>query len=359
MTRHHFRTALTYAALTAAMACEPERPPVVAVAMGASEMDGVVMAFETPRDALPFDTIIRYILTSRAAPALEIAREVIATPNVIGVVGHSNSGASLATAPLYNQHRIVQLSPNSTATAYSDAGPYSFRLVPPDAEQARFLAAMIAANFRGQTAALLYENDEYGRALRSELLSAMPAGAIDWVIDSPHLEGADSASTEPLAAAVVAAHPDIIVWLGRELTARAWFPHLRRGLGPVPIVGSDALSALVLERDVQLDVTNIWFVDLVDPNATSELRAFSAEFRTRFGHDPMGAQILTYDAIMLFGAGIAEGARTGEELRDWLMSLGRTRPPYQGVSGAIAFDEHGDVIRKHVMCMVGETVTCQ
>lgn len=339
--------------------CAPEREPVVAIAMGDTELIGGLLALEENAADIPFDTVFRATLDSRAAPAIAIAHELVAMPGMLAVIGHSNSAASLATAPIYNQNRIVQLSPNSTATTYSQAGPYSFRLAPPDAQQARFLADVLVERFGGQSAALLYENDEYGRELRRELVAATPANAIEWVIDSPHLFEQDSATAARLADAVVAAQPDVIVWLGRELTARTWFRRLRDGLGPVPIIGSDALSALVLKRAAELSTENIWFVDLIHPDATPALRSFRSSIEQRFGHTAMGAQALTYDAVMLIAAAVHDGVRTGDELREWLVSLGRTRPAYRGITGDIAFDENGDVLRKHVLCTIRDEVICQ
>ena len=340
-------------------ACEAEREPVVAVAMGDTELIGGLLALEEMGPGSPFDTVFRPTLDSRAAPAIAIAQELVAMPGMLAVIGHSNSAASLATAPIYNQNRIIQLSPNATATTYSDAGPYSFRLAPPDIQQAQFLAEVLVERFGGQSAALLYENDEYGRELRRELRAAAPANAIEWVIDSPHLYEQDEVTAARLADAVVAARPDVIVWLGREFTARTWFRRLRQGLGPVPIIGSDGLSALALRRDEELATENIWFVDLVHPEATPGLRAFRASYEQRFGHSAMGAQALTYDAVMLVAAAVRDGVRTGDELREWLDSLGRTRPAYRGITGDIAFDENGDVLRKHVLCTIRDEVVCQ
>jgi branched-chain amino acid transport system substrate-binding protein len=342
-----------------AAACQPESRPSVAVAMGASELTGALLAMESLAPGLPFDTMFRFSPDSRAAPAIAVAQEIVARPGMVAVIGHANSGASLATAPIYNQSEIVQLTPNATATAYSLAGPFSFRLAPPDAQQARFLADVLVARFSGQSAALLYENDEYGRELRRELVKAVPEGTIRWVADTPHLQGQDSVLADQLAHAVVLARPDVIVWLGRELTARAWFPRLRAGLGPVPIVGSDALSPIVMHRSPDVSIENTWWVDLVDPDATPALQSFAAAFRARFGHDPIGSQVLTYDAVLLIAAAVRDGARTGDDVRTWLVSLGRTRPRFQGLSGEIAFDANGDVARRHVMCTFRERVRCQ
>jgi branched-chain amino acid transport system substrate-binding protein len=63
------------------------------------------------------------------------------------VVGHVTSGSSLAVSQLYNDAQVVQLSPTATSVLYSQAGPFSYRMVPPDDAQGRFLADVLARDY--------------------------------------------------------------------------------------------------------------------------------------------------------------------------------------------------------------------
>ena len=63
--------------------------------------------------------------------------------------------------------------------------------------------------------------------------------------------------------------------------------------------------------------------------------------------------VLVHDAMRLMGEAARAGARTRTEMRDYLMSLGRTRPPFSGVSGLISFGDDGQVDRKMELARVG------
>jgi ABC-type branched-subunit amino acid transport system substrate-binding protein len=68
----------------------------------------------------------------------------------------------------------------------------------------------------------------------------------------------------------------------------------------------------------------------------------SLEFVHRYsrmtGHIPTAGDAMEYDAFMLLRAAIMEVGANREAVRNWLASLGRTRPAWQGVTGPISFD---------------------
>ncbi len=52
---------------------------------------------------------------------------------------------------------------------------------------------------------------------------------------------------------------------------------------------------------------------------------------------PDASEALQYDAYMLLAAAIREAGPSRVAVRKWLESLGRSREPWQGVTGPIAF----------------------
>jgi len=93
---------------------------------------------------------------------------------------------------------------------------------------------------------------------------------------------------------------------------------------------------------------DVRFVEYVDLDATDALRAFRDRYHERFNREPAGPHVLTYDAVRLVIAGVRACARTGRDLHGYLVSLGRTAPPYDGLTGPIAFDDDSNVNRSYV-----------
>lgn len=360
--------ALAFVSATAATsACADAPRPVIAVANSSAYMDAALLAIDDFEAAGMaggsfVDTVLRPERSSQAMAALRTAEEFVSTPGLVAVVGHSNSAASLAASQIYNEHRVVQLAPTSTAVVYSDAGPYSFRLVPPDDGQGRFLARGLRDSLpAGATVALLYVNDDYGRGLRAAFLEGMSElrGAPRIVLDLPHTD--DLATLEVARAhqveALAGSGAEAVVWLSRATVLHELLPTLRNRVGDLPIFGGDAVAAALTLPGTDDRWAGALYVSLVDLPATSGGRRFIRRYEDRFGVAPGGPHALTYDATGLLLAALADGARSGREVRDYLDSLGRQRPPYDGVTGRIEFDEHGNVDRPYRFARVASRAT--
>jgi branched-chain amino acid transport system substrate-binding protein len=340
--------------------CAPDPPLVVGAALSNSFVNATRMAIDDAgREGglPPLDSVLLPESSNRAAVALEAVERFLATPGLIGVVGHSNSSASLAAAPMYNRHAIVQIAPTTTAEIYSQAGPFSFRLVPADNTQGAFLARVTDSLFAdGTRLALFYVNDDYGRGLRSAFLAELDTTRFPVVHQQPH---SDEEVTSPppdreervraTLTTALGTGPDVVVWLGRATTFELYLRVLRELAGPIPVLGSDALASWA-DRAGGWD--GIRFVDFLDLGATAELREFRRRYLDRFGVTAGTSEVLSHDAMHLLLAAIRDGARSGEEVRQWLGSLGAERPAFPGLSGPIAFDANGDIARSYVLVTV-------
>jgi branched-chain amino acid transport system substrate-binding protein len=72
--------------------------------------------------------------------AKQVAKALIADPQVLAVVGHNASEASLAAAPIYQSGQLVMITPTSSAQKLAGFGSYIFRALP----STRFLAEPLA-----------------------------------------------------------------------------------------------------------------------------------------------------------------------------------------------------------------------
>jgi branched-chain amino acid transport system substrate-binding protein len=357
--RTRFVALLLPASLAAlGLACESPRAVVLGVSTSPPYVDAARLAIEDELAAGPvrgFDTVMIPQAENLASPAIDAARRLVERAGLIAVVGHSNSAASLATAPIYNAHQVVQIAPTASATAYSEAGPYSFRLVPPDDEQGRFLAERVREILPdGGRLALVYVNDDYGRGLRASLRAVLDAQRYAFVHELPQLESAtDDEDAAYAADALGDARPDLIVWLARGALLARFLGGMRERLPDVPILGGDGVGTGGLERVPRAVMGDVRFVAYLDLDATEVLRTFTRRYRERFGRDASASAALTYDAVRLAIAGIRTGARTGPDLRAYLSALGRSSPAYLGIAGPVVFDDDGDVQRPYVLMRGG------
>ena len=336
------------------VACEPRGAVVLGIATSPPYLDAARLAIEDALAEGPvpgLDTLFIPQGHNLASPAIDAARRLVEAPGLVAVIGHSNSAASIATAPIYNAHRVVQIAPTASATLYSEAGPYSFRLVPPDDEQGRFLAQHLHEVLPdGGRLAVAYVNDDYGRGLRASLLAALDTTRHRVVQELPHIEEAVGDADAAYTADVLAtAQPDVIVWLARGNALARVITAIRARLPDVPVVGGDGLGTGQVREMPASALGDVRYVAYLDLAATEPLRRFVRAYRDRFGRDATESDALTYDAVRLAIAGMRAGARTGPALRAYLASLGRSSPAFPGIAGPVAFDEEGDVGRLYVL----------
>lgn len=273
--------------------------------------------------------------TPAAADAVLDEAERLARLGVAAVVGHSNSSASLTASQVYNRAGIVQLAPTTTASVYERAGPYSFRLVPSDRQQARLLVRAALRYGDGAPVAVLYENDAYGYGLYRDLRRAADTLGLRVAVAGGYLAGEPGPDLQALLDAVLRIRPRVLLWLGRPVPLDSLMPKLRAA--GVLVLGPDALDNPAVHENRDGTFDGVVFVRLLD--AAVHARA-SAVLAGRVDLAPLGAEgLLTYDAVGVISAAVSAGAREGSEIRSYLYSLGRTRPPYQGIAGPIQFDD--------------------
>lgn len=351
----HFAVTLTLVA-SALMACDAPRVgrPVLGTVVGYTLNDAVRLAMAD--DSAQYgntvaDTLLNGMPDFSAQSSIAVATRMVRQPRVLAVIGHMNSSSSLAAAQTYNDAQVVQMAPTSTAELYGQAGPFSFRMVPSDAEQGPALARAIARDFaRGTRVAVLYVNDDYGRGLRSSFRRALDTEAYPLVAELPHLDGQSrGTSVKADVAPVVAAHPDVIVWIGRPTTLHSVLPAIRAGLPAVTVLGSDATTAWTVRGNTDGVLTGVRYVDYLDLDATPALREFADRFAQRFGYPPGAAEVLAYDAARLVLRAVRDGVQSGDALRLWLDGLGRERAAVTGVSGVLSFSADGDMQRPLVL----------
>jgi branched-chain amino acid transport system substrate-binding protein len=281
--------------------------------------------------------------STRAGPALAVAESLSQDPSVIGIVGHTNSSASLAGAQIYNARHVVQIAPTSSAPLLSRTGPYTFRLVASDIHQARFLADEIAAGSTRPRIAIFFVDDDYGHALHDALQPELARRNVPVVYDAPYIEEDTLRDVAATARAIANGRPDLLVWLGRSPQLRQLLPALRLAIPGLRILASDGIDDAITELNAQGALTGVRYVCFVDPNA---LRAPLNDLRTRFRATtglPLTAEAaLTYDAVMLLATSARAAGTQRDAIREYLASLGNQHPAYDGATGAIAFDKNGD-----------------
>jgi branched-chain amino acid transport system substrate-binding protein len=302
-----------------------------------------------------------------ASKAIEVARRLRSTPEIVAVVGHVNSTASLKAATIYNAvdndsvpgDPVLQISPASSSPQLTGAGEWTFRICPTDLEFSPVLAQW-ASRLGKRRAAVLYANDDYGQGVMTTFGDAFTRAGGAIVSDDPYLPAAyDSANTfDPYLIRAFRRGADALVIGGQAPEGLKIIAAARRLGFTGPILGADGLTGV---KDSGPVAEGVYVSSAFLPDrAAAKSRRFVQAYQQRFSELPDHRGAMTYDVLFLLKDAIEHSGRGRRELRDYVATIGSTRPKFDGVSGTIQFDRNGDVVGKEVvvgMVRGGQLVT--
>lgn len=90
--------------------------------------------------------------------AKQVAESLANDPQILAVIGHNASNASVAAAPTYQEKKLVMVTPTSFANNLSGFGSYIFRTVPAIKSMAAPLAEYMAKTANKNSVAICYDS---------------------------------------------------------------------------------------------------------------------------------------------------------------------------------------------------------
>jgi branched-chain amino acid transport system substrate-binding protein len=280
--------------------------------------------------------------------AVPAARTLYADPSVVAVIGHLTSATTLAAAPIYGggRHPLAAISPSASAPSVSQAGPYIFRVCPTDVAHGTQLAQFAFHRLGARQAGILYQNDEYGRGIRVTFSREFTRLGGRLVSDDPYVP--ELPSFEPyLRRLRQRGGADVLLIAGTAAAAQRVLPTLDTVGLRLRVLGGDALSGLETQRRAEGVLMSAAYL----PDRPGERNAaFAAAYRAAYPGQPLDHRgAAAYDVVYLLARGLDAVGADRRRLRDYLAGVGQASPPYQGVTGTIAFDDLGDVPGKEVV----------
>ena len=288
---------------------------------------------------------------------IKIADRFRDSATVVGVVGHPESGTTLAAIDEYadtkngGRNAVVAISPTGTSPALSGASRWLFRVCPSDVQSSRAVAQYLLDSLKATRASIIYRNDSYGKDWAKSFAEAYRAGrgGVRGTIvqRDPYLQGATP--WDAYAGYLKLLKPDVLLFPGSQEDALLALRAMRDAGVTTPLIGGDATSGLEANAAEFPNVRYTAFF-LARRASTPEAKAFVEAYTARFKQEPDQRAALAYDAAMLIGRAVLETRSAGRAaVRDHIESIGGSRPRVLGAAGPIAFDDKHDAIEKPVV----------
>jgi branched-chain amino acid transport system substrate-binding protein len=270
--------------------------------------------------------------------AQQIAENVNAGQPVLGVVGHLNSGQTLAAMEIYKDLSVVIITPTASEVSLTQKGYRNFfRINANDTVQAQVDAEFLVKTLNARRVAVLHNDDPYGIGLASAVAEQLKKLGADVVTQiQVKVEQREYKTELPQ---VTAASPDAIFYAGYEVEC----PYLRYALTQakvsVPFLASDGcfLSATIDESN---DTAEGMYVSAFGPSPwTKASKDWIAAYQAVEYRNPDTYSLNGYAAMEV----LLDGVEKAGSLKGPDVAAGIRQLDLQSLVGPISFDNQGDL----------------
>lgn len=263
-----------------------------------------------------------------------------ADSRVSAVIGHQNSGTSIAVARIYAQQHIAELTPSATNPEFTRLGfDTTFRMLANDDFLGEALARFVSGTLHVKRVAIIDDRTAYGQGIADVFAKQVQASGAAIVAREYTTDKAFDFAA--VLTHVKSANPQVIFFGGMDTQGGPMLKQMRHYAIEVPLIGGDGLCTAEMSKlaGAALD-GNLYCAD--GGRSLAKMPggpAFAAKFKKTYGEPVQLYAPYAYDAMMAVyrAAMLAQSTRAP----DIVSALHRVA--FQGVTGPIAFDAHGDL----------------
>ena len=276
--------------------------------------------------------------------AIRAADDFASDGRLSAVITDNGSVYNVATAHLYNRRGLVNLVPNASSPMLSDIGKWTFRMSTNDEMQGRFLAEVACENLGFTQVAVVYENTDYGRLLSQVFIDNFTACGKE-IVYIAWFDRYDRTADQLIAAQLAEREVKEVLFVGYSTDFIAFLSSVQDAGVEATFLAGD--SCFFQESSAQLREaagSNRVFVSAISNLLSKDEKAnrFRRKYESRYGRPPEVIDEIYYDCIMLLAEAVDEVGPDRNALREYIASLGNSRPPYRGIVGEYGFNSRGD-----------------
>jgi branched-chain amino acid transport system substrate-binding protein len=282
--------------------------------------------------------------------AKQIAEKLVEDPNVLAVIGHNSSNASVAAAPIYQKGGLVMITPTSFANDLSGFGSYIFRTVPKIHYMTDALAEYVVKQARKNKVAVCYDSkapdnvsskDEFVASFLAQGGKLAPT-VCDF--SAPNFD-ANQAITDAVSSGADS------LFLGPHIDRLNQVIDLvRANHEKLPLFSTPTLYTIKTLQSGQKDVNGLVIPVPWHPQATQAAQNFATQARQIWKAEiTIWRTATAYDATRAIITGL-QSSQTRDGLQSVLKRPGFVAP--QGANGDVQFLPTGDRLGKAVLIQV-------
>ncbi|MFY0544439.1 branched-chain amino acid ABC transporter substrate-binding protein [Brevibacillus sp. H7] len=274
-----------------------------------------------------------------------VGEMLISNPDVVAVVGHSTTGASITASVKYEQEKLVMVSPSATGSNLTEEGKKTVHRICARDDQQGSKAAIYAKNQLGvKTAYVIHDKQAYGQGLADEVKKQFEKDGVQVV----GYEGVTAGEKDYSAVInqIIAANPDMIYFGGYYAEAGILVKQAREKGYKGIFMGGDGFDSADLLKIAGPAADGVVFTSTVgDLSATEEGKKWIADFEQATGSKVGIFTSFGYDAMNVVLKGLEEAIKANggkKPTREQVLEAVHKTKDFQGQFVKVSFNEKGD-----------------
>lgn len=269
----------------------------------------------------------------------EVAQRLV-DAGVVGVVGHLNSGTTIPASKIYSDAGIPQISPSATNPAYTMQGyKTAFRVIANDIQQGRALGQYAVTVAKAKRIAVIDDRTAYGQGLADQFANAVKAKGGD-IIDREYTTNS-ATDFNAILTSIKGKHPDLVFYGGMDAQAGPMAKQMKQlGISAHIISGDGSQTPEFIKLAGDAAEGQYASSPGVPRDLMPGFKAFNDKFVKTFNTEVQIYAPYEYDAVRILVEAMKRAGSTDPKV--YLPEVAKTN--YDGVTGHIAFDAHGDVL---------------
>ncbi|MDP3516377.1 MAG: branched-chain amino acid ABC transporter substrate-binding protein [Pseudohongiella sp.] len=307
--------------------------------VGVQLKTGVGVALDTLTDGRLLGRPVRVsILDDGCSKAIaeKVAQDLVQSPPAV-VIGHSCSAATISAAPVYAEHKVLQISPASTNPLVTEMGINTiFRMIGRDDVQADMAAERMARLHQDQRIGVLHFRSDYSIGLTEMAISGLRSRGMEpakVILSSPSATSYLAEIQELMTAGI-----EVLYIVGGGLDTGVFMRQSRLLNAPFKVISGDTLVSSIFYEAAGAAAEDIPFTFPTEASQLSSAQDAISSLRAA-GHEPNGYTLLSYAATQVW----IEGVTRAQSLEADIVADAIRSDPINTIIGVVSFDAKGDI----------------
>ena len=275
---------------------------------------------------------------------VSVAQKLVTDPDVLGVIGHMNSGVCIPAEAIYAKANLAMYTSFATNTKVTELGYTNVgRICGRDDIQGQAAATFAKEDLKAASSFIIQDKSAYGQGIADEYKKKAEAIGIKTL----GYEGITQGEVDFSAVInkVIQANPDVVYYGGNYTEAGLILKGMRGKGSKAIFIGCDGEESEEFVKIAGPAVIGAYYTSMTPSLSESQMgQDFTARVQAKYQKQPEAMSVYSYDAGLVVMQGILDSIKANGNKKPTREQVSATirKSVVQGLTGTISFDDKGD-----------------